>query len=121
MKRTVAVVALLLALSVMALAHGNEKHVMGKVTSISENSIAVETASKQSVTVAVSDKTKFEKSGSAATLKDLKIGDRVVIHASPSGDKLVASEVRFGAMKGKQSMQDMKGMPGMDSSSPDHK
>jgi ribosome maturation factor RimP len=69
MKRAVTVIALLLAFSVMALAHGNEKHVMGKVSSISENSITVETASKQSVTVEVSDKTKFEKSGSAATLK----------------------------------------------------
>ena len=113
MKRAVAVVAFLLTLSLMALAHGNEKHVMGKVTSISENSITVETASKQSVTVEVSDKTKFEKSGAAATLKDLKVGDRVVIHASPSGDKLMANDVRFG-VKGKQSMEGMKGMEGMD-------
>jgi hypothetical protein len=113
MKRAVTVVAVLLALSVMALAHGNEKHIMGKVTSITENSITVEIASKQSVTVEVSDKTKFEKSGAAATLKDLRVADRVVIHASPSGDKLVANEVRFGA-KGKQSMEGMKGMEGMD-------
>ena len=41
MKRTVAVVTLLLGLSVMVLAHGNEKHVMGKVTSTSDNSITV--------------------------------------------------------------------------------
>jgi len=109
MKRAVTVVALLLALSVMALAHGNEKHIMGKVTSIFENSITVETAFKQSVTVEVSEKTKFEKSDAAATLKDLKVGDRVVIHASPSGDKLVANEVRFGP-KGRQSTEGMKGM-----------
>ncbi len=113
MKRALTVVALTFALSLMALAHGNEKHLMGKVRSISENSITVETASKQSVTVEVSDKTKFEKSGAAATLKDLKVGDKVVIHASPSGDKLLASEVRFG-VKGKQSMEGMKGMEGMD-------
>ena len=47
MKRTAAVVALLFALSVMALAHGKEKHVMGKVTNISENSITVETTAKK--------------------------------------------------------------------------
>jgi len=120
MERTVAVVTLLFALSVMVLAHGKEKHVMGKVTSTSDNSITVETTSKQSVTVEVNDKTKFEKSGAAATLKDLMVSDKVVIHAVVSGDKLVANEVHFGAMKGKQSMPDMKGMPGMDSS-PDHK
>ena len=114
MKRTVAVVTLLLlVLSIMALAHGNEKHVMGTVTSIAENSITVETTSKKAVTVEVTDKTKFEKSGSPATLKDLKVGDKVVVHASATGDKLVANEVRFGAQK-KQSMEGMKGMEGMD-------
>ena len=114
MKRTVAVVTLLFALSLMALAHGDEKHVMGKVTRISDSSITVETTAKESVTVEVSDKTKFEKSGVAATLKDLKVGDKVVIHAGVSGGKLVANEVHFGAMKGKQSMEGMKGMEGMD-------
>ena len=111
MKRTVVVVALLFGLSGMALAHGKEKHVMGKVTSISDSSITVETTAKKSVTVDVSDKTKFEKSGAAATLKDLKVGDKVVIHADVSGDKLVANEVHFGTMK---KMPPMKGMEGME-------
>ena len=114
MKRTIAVVALLFAFSAIALAHGKEKHVMGTVTSISDTSITVETKDKKSVAVDVSDKTKFEKSGSPATLKDLKVGDKVVIHADVSGDKLVANEVHFGPMKGKQSMEGMKGMEGMD-------
>jgi preprotein translocase subunit YajC len=113
MKRIVAIVTLLFALSLMALAHGNEKHVMGKVTSISDSSITVETTAKKSVTVEVSDKTKFEKSGAAATLKDLKVGDKVVIHGAVAGTKLVANEVHFGAMKGKQSMEGMKGMEDM--------
>lgn len=111
MKRTVVVIALLFALSVMALAHGKEKHVMGKVTSISDSSITVETTAKKSVTVDVSDKTKFENSGSPATLKDLKVGENVVIHADVSADQLVANEVHFGTMK---KMQPMKGMEGMD-------
>ena len=110
MKRIVAVVALLLAFSLIALAHGKEKHVMGTVTSISDNSITVETTGKKSVTVDVNDKTKFDKSGSPATLKDLKVGDKVVVRADVSGDKLVANEVHFGAMKAKQSMEGMEGM-----------
>src|SRR5436309_15553996 len=110
MKRIVAVVTLLFAFSLMALAHGNEKHVMGTVTSISDNSITVETTAKKSITVDVSDKTKFEKSGSPATLKDLKVGDKVVVHADVSGDKLVANEVHFGAMKHKKTMEGMGGM-----------
>ena len=110
MKRAIAVTTLLLALSVMVFAHGKEKHVMGKVTSVSDNSITVETTAKQSVTVEVNDKTKFEKSGAAATLKELKVGDKVVIHADAEGDKLVASEVHFGSMKAKHSMEGMEGM-----------
>ena len=110
MKRAITVAAILLALSIMALAHGKEKHVMGKVTSISDTSITVETTDKKSVTVDVSDKTKFEKNGAPANLKDLKVGDKVVIHADASGDKLIANEVHFGAKKAKQSMEGMEGM-----------
>ncbi len=114
MKRTVAVFALALALSAIAFAHGNEKHVMGTVTSISHNSITVETTSKKTVTVTVSPATKFQKSGSPAALKDLKVGDKVVIHATGPEPKLVAAEVRFGTM----TKDNMSGMKGMDHSHP---
>ena len=67
---------------------------------------------QKSVTADVSDKTKFKKSGSQATLKDLKVGDKVVIHADVSGDKLVANEVHFGPKA--KSMEGMKGMEGTD-------
>ena len=112
MKRTIVVVTLLFVLSLGALAHGKEKHVMGTVTNISENSITVETTAKKSVSVEVTDKTKFEKSGSPATIKDLKVGDKVVVHADVSDNKLVANEVRFGAKA--KSMEGMNGMEGMD-------
>jgi hypothetical protein len=36
------------------------------------------------------------KSGASAGIKDLKVGDRVVIHAKPVGSDLIAHEVRFG-------------------------
>jgi len=114
MKRTVAVATLLFVVSLIALAHGKETHVMGTVTRISDSSVTVETSAKKSVTVDLSAKTKFEKSGAPATLKDLKVGDKVVVHADVSGDKLVANEVHFGAMKSKQPMEGMKGMEGMD-------
>ena len=114
MKRTAVVFALALALSVIAFAHGNEKHVMGTVTSISDNSITVETTSKKTVTVTLTTATKFQKSGSPAALKDLKVGDKVVIHATGSENKLVASEVRFGTM----SKDNMPGMKGLDHTHP---
>jgi len=114
MKRTVGVFALALAFSAIAFAHGNEKHVLGTVTSISDNSITVETTSKKAVTVTLSTATKFQNSGSPAALKDLKVGDKVVIHATGSEEKLVAIEVRFGSM----TKDNMSGMKGMDHSHP---
>ena len=114
MKRIIAVVSLVLALSLVAFAHGNEKHVMGTVTSLSDSAITVETTAKKAVTVSVSAETKFQKSGVAATIKDLKVGDKVVIHAGGTDDKLAAHEVHFGTMKNMDSMKGMKDMPGMD-------
>ena len=37
-------------------------------------------------------------SAAAASMKDLKVGDRVVIHAEKMGDKLIANEVHFGVV-----------------------
>jgi hypothetical protein len=78
-------------------AHGNEKHVMGVVKSIGADFVTVETANHQSQTVKITAQTKFIKSGAPGSLSDLKPGDRVVIHAKPAGDKLEATEVKFGA------------------------
>jgi hypothetical protein len=64
--------------------HGKEKGVVGTVTSISDTSITVETTAKKSVTVEVTNKTKFEKSSSPAALKDLGVRSKVVIHADAS-------------------------------------
>jgi hypothetical protein len=70
----------------------------------------------KTVTVTLSAATKFQKSDSLASLKDLKVGDRVVIHATGPEDKLVATEVRFGPM----TKDDIAGMEAMDHShSPD--
>lgn len=110
MHRILVVLSLLFAFCLMAVAHGKEKHVMGTVTNVSENSITVETARKKSVTVQLTENTKFEKNGTPATLQDLKVGDRVVIHADVSDKRLLANEVHFGAMKAKQPMKGMEGM-----------
>jgi hypothetical protein len=93
---------LLLCISLVTaalLAHGTEQHVMGTVTALSANSITVHTTAKppKDLTVLIVASTQFMKSGAAASLKDLKIGDRVVIHAKPNADKkLEASMVDFG-------------------------
>ena len=86
----------LLVLAAAAFAHGTDKHVLGTVTKIAHNEITVETQTKEVQVVKITSETAFVKSGAAATLKDLKVGDRVVIHAMPVGNDLIAHEVRFG-------------------------
>lgn len=111
MKRMVAISIAVLCVAVVTWAHGNETHVMGTVTAISADSITVRTAARthKMVTVFIVPSTKFLKSGAAASLKDLKVDDRVVIHAKPNGDKLEAVTVEFG----KISHTGMKPMSGM--------
>jgi uncharacterized protein YxeA len=96
MKRMILLVTLVVLAVGAAFAHGKEQHVMGKVTAMTDSSITVQTKTKDPVTVYTMAETKYEKSGAAASMKDLKVGDRVVIHAEKMGDKLMAIEVHFG-------------------------
>lgn len=98
MKRMLAVPFLTWALASVLTAHEGMHHLLGKVTAVTGSSITVETAGKepQAVTVLITPQTKFEKDGSPAALKDLKVGERVVIHAKEKNKKLEAALVIFG-------------------------
>lgn len=98
MQRMVLLAAMVVLATGAAFAHGKEQHVMGKVTAMTDSSITVQTKAKDPVTVYTMAETKYEKSGAAASMKDLKVGDRVVIDAARMGDKLMANEVRFGVV-----------------------
>jgi hypothetical protein len=98
LKRMILLVAMVVFAAGTAFAHGKEQHIMGKVTAMTDSSITVQTKTKGPVTVYTMAETKFEKSGTAASMKDLKVGDRVVIHAGTMGDKLMANEVQFGVV-----------------------
>ena len=69
---------------------------MGTVTKVDEESISVKTKTREIKTVMVMPSTKYLKGEAAATQKDLKVGDRVVIHAAVMGDMLHAMEVKIG-------------------------
>ncbi len=96
MKRLAMIVAVLISVAGMVLAHGEAVRVMGTVTAISVKSITVQTVDKKSSSVEITAQTKFVKSGVAASIKDLKVGDRVVIDAGKVGEKIDAHQVRFG-------------------------
>jgi ribosomal protein L2 len=96
MKNAPLVISATLLLATLAWAHDNQQHVMGTVSKIEGSSISVKAPDGTEKTVMVLEGTKFVKNGAAATQKDVKVGDRVVIHAMAMGTMLHASEVKIG-------------------------
>jgi hypothetical protein len=86
-------------ISSMALAHGGLEHVMGVVQKISQTSVTVSTTDGKSREVVFDAKTTYAKNGHAVLETDIKVGDRVVIHAAKSGDKFIARTVEAGTAK----------------------
>jgi hypothetical protein len=82
-----------------AFPHGNEQHVIGTVTKISQDSVTVQTVDKTLVEVKIVSDTTFTKNNTPAELKDLRVGDRLVIHAKKVGDQLQAHTVQIGVTK----------------------
>jgi hypothetical protein len=103
MKARALVLMVCISLSaVAALAHGGEEHVMGTVTKVTADSITVKTTAKEPVTVGVVPATKFTMGKMAMKIDGLKVGDRVVIHATePKEGTLVADTVDFSTPKPK--------------------
>ena len=92
------VAALVLAFPMFAFAHGGGMHVMGTVKAIDDKTLTVETKQNKEVKVGIDDKTKFEKGGAVASIKDVVAGERVVVHTAKP-DKtgaLTAALVKFG-------------------------
>jgi ribosomal protein S1 len=83
-----------------AFAHGDEQHVMGTVTKVSQSSVTVQTSAKTTVDVTITPDTKFTKNNASATPNDMQVGDRVVIHAmTMKGGMLMADTVQIGVSK----------------------
>ena len=86
----------LVFLPAIAAAHGGMEHVIGTVTSLSDNSVTVKTTAGKSVEVGFDAKTTFSRNNQTIHRADLKVGDRVVIHATEVNEKLVAHTVEAG-------------------------
>lgn len=96
MKRRTLIATLLLACTAVLLhAHGGMIHVMGTATAVTDTSVTVETTDKKTVEVQLIDTTTFMNGSKPSVKKELKVGDRVVIHAVKVKDSLQAHEVRF--------------------------
>ncbi|MCU1259584.1 MAG: hypothetical protein JWO80_2469 [Bryobacterales bacterium] len=82
----------------IAFAHNGVEHVMGTVAAIADTSITVTTVKHTPVTVLLEPATTYTFNDAKASLKDLKVGERVVINAKENAEhKLVGVSVRWGA------------------------
>jgi hypothetical protein len=92
-----AIVSLAL-LPTIASAHGGEEHVTGTVTKVTDTSVTVKTTAGKTVEVGFDAKmTSYARVKQPIQKTDIKVGDRIVIHAMEVNEKLVAHTVEIGA------------------------
>ena len=86
-------VALVLACGV-AFAHGDAEHVRGTVTSVTATAITVQVSAKETRTITINAKTMIMKGDAHLGLKDVKVGDRLIIDVDKKTS--VATDVKLG-------------------------
>ena len=95
--------ALILALTMtptIALAHGGLEHVRGTLAKVSDQSVTVTTTTGKTVEVLLDAQTTYARADKPIQKSDLKVGDRVVIHAAEKGTTLTAHTVEVGVSAG---------------------
>ena len=97
MKRITLALIALFSFSAIALAHNGVEHLRGTVTQITDKAITIATPDKQTKTITLLAGTTFVKSGAAASMKDVKVGDKVIVDVVIKGHDLTAKSVKFGA------------------------
>ena len=84
--------------STAAFAHNGIEHVLGTVKAVTDTSITVETVKHAVTTIALDPATTFTNKGVKASLKDLKVADRVAVDTKDdASDKPHAISVKWGA------------------------
>jgi hypothetical protein len=100
-KKTIPAIAAAFVLTLgaaVAVAHNGVEHVMGTLSAKSDTSVTVDTTSHKKVTVLLDPATTYSFNDKAAALKDLKVGERVVVNAKEAADeKLHGVSIRWGA------------------------
>ena len=96
MKKFSRILMCVVLLEALTFAHGGMEHVMGTVTGITDHSLSVKTSDGAVATVEFDGETKFLKGDAPATVKDVHVGSRVVIHAHKHDNGLQAAEVKIG-------------------------
>jgi hypothetical protein len=83
-------------------AHGTGSHVMGTATAVEADHLGVKTKEGKDVTILLTPKTQFRRSGPASVSPSLQVGDRVVVEVTENGKGFTATEVRFSTPRPKK-------------------
>jgi hypothetical protein len=99
LKLQIALVAILAfaLLPAIVSAHGGEEHVIGTVTKVSDTSVTVKTTAGKMIEVGFDAKSIYTRAKLPVQKTDVKVGDRIVIHAVEVNEKLIAHTVELGA------------------------
>ena len=99
MKRLAMILVVAMAAAVPALAHGKPEQVLGTVTTITDKAITVQTTGTKTRTIATNAKTMVMKGAEHLSMKDVKVGDRVVVDVDTA--ESVAQTIKLGAASAK--------------------
>jgi Domain of unknown function (DUF5666) len=95
---TLAAGVLLISLGSAVFAHGEMKHVLGIVREIGADHVVVETKDGAKESITTDANTRYFRGDAAAKSDELKVGDRIVVHATNS-DPPTAKTIRFSTPK----------------------
>ena len=88
----------LIALSLVAFgasAHGGMEHLKGVITKVDGASLTLKSEKGELVVVLTDAKTEFTRGDAPASLKEVAVGDKVVVHATEHDEKFLAKVVKL--------------------------
>ena len=77
------------------LAHGGEEHLKGVIIKIDGTSLTLKVEKGETIVVLTDAKTEFKRGDAPASLKDVAVGDKAVIHATEHDEKYHAKVVKL--------------------------
>ena len=89
MKKRISLFVFALALPALVFAHHGWREIKGTIAKISSDSIVVTRTDKANETVVLTKSTAYKAGSAAATVADMHIGERVVVHFGPDGKSAV--------------------------------
>jgi len=98
MKRIAMILLVAMAAAVPALAHGKPEQVLGTVTAMTDKAVTVQTTDKKTRTIATNAKTMVMRGAEHLAMKDVKVGDRVVLDVDT--EEKVVQTIKLGAAPG---------------------